>query len=66
MLSFAAGLIMTHEPGDSRAVSDWAVAIAAAAAGDTGDHVMAVVRDASAKMQSHHDYQMDVVAESRR
>jgi len=43
-LSLAANIIMSFEPGDSRAVSNEAVAIAAVASGDTSNEVMAVIR----------------------
>lgn len=42
-LDVAAYIIMQGEPGDSRAVSDEAVAICAAASGDTSEAVMSVI-----------------------
>lgn len=43
-LDLAVNIIMAGEPGDSRAVSDEAVALAAVACGDTSDAVMKVIR----------------------
>lgn len=45
-LDLAVNMIIAAEPGDSRAVSDEAVALAAVACGDTSDAVMKVIRAA--------------------
>ena len=50
-LDLAVNIIMVNEPGDSRAVSDEAVALAAVSCGDTSPEVMAVIRDALASEQ---------------
>jgi hypothetical protein len=42
----AVNMIMANEPGDSRAVSNEAVALAAVAFGDTSPEVMNVIRAA--------------------
>lgn len=47
-LELAVNIIMASEPGDSRAVSNEAVALAAVSCGDTSDPVMKVIRDALA------------------
>jgi hypothetical protein len=45
-LQLATNIIMSTEPGDSRAVSDVAVAIAAASVGDTSTEVVKVIQGA--------------------
>lgn len=45
-LDLAVNIIMANEPGDSRAVSDEAVALASVACGDTSEPVMSVIRAA--------------------
>jgi hypothetical protein len=47
-LDLAVNIIMAGEPGDSRAVSNEAVALAAVACGDTSEPVMKVIREALA------------------
>jgi hypothetical protein len=47
-LNLAVNMIMAGEPGDSRAVSDEAVALAAVACGDTSEAVMKVIRGSTA------------------
>ena len=61
VLELAADMLMEHEPGDSRAVSDAAVAICCASIGTTDDQVMVVVRAANAAAKNrcadHATYQ---------
>lgn len=45
-LELATEIIMKNEPGDSRAVSNEAVALAAVVSGDTSEPVMAVINKA--------------------
>lgn len=45
-LDLAVNVIMANEPGDSRAVSNIAVALAAVASGDVSEPVMAVINSA--------------------
>lgn len=45
-LDLAVCMIMKHEPGDSRAVSNEAVALCAVSCGDTSEAVMKVIHDA--------------------
>lgn len=51
-LELALGILGRMEPGDSRAVSNEFVAMAAVASGDTSDRVMAVIRSAKARMEA--------------
>lgn len=51
-LQLAVNIIMDGEPGDSRAVSNEAVALAAVSVGDTSAPVMKVIRDALSRPQS--------------
>lgn len=48
-LDLAVCMIMKHEPGDSRAVSNEAVALCAVSCGFTDEPVMKVIRDALAR-----------------
>jgi hypothetical protein len=52
-LQLAVNIIMASEPGDSRAVSNEAVALAAVSCGDTSEPVMKVIRDALAVPSTH-------------
>ena len=48
-LELAVAIIMENEPGDSRAVSDVAVALCAVSVGDVSKPVMTVIRDSLAR-----------------
>lgn len=48
-LKLAVNMLAPYEPGDSRAVSDEFVALAAVSVGDTSPEVMAVIRSALAR-----------------
>jgi hypothetical protein len=48
-LKLAVDMLSVHEPGDSRAVSDEFVALAALSIGDGGNEVMKIIHESNAE-----------------